>query len=154
MLRDEFLIFIYGIRFHGFFPRKSYEYLIHILHTGIYLRVANGYLTAGSGRVKWILLVSPLHSGPYFNGLTCNVIYILATGGGKQLYVECIKLHLSQKPEFSCWFLWHGVPIEFCIQERLCKLVESWRFLIFFPSPYSISSFLTLRKGAGIRIGL
>jgi len=102
MLRDGFLIFIYGIRFHGFFPRKSYEYLIHILHTGIYLRVANGYLTAGSGRVKWILLVSPLHSGPYFNGLTCNVIYILATGGEKHLYLECIKLHLSQKPEFSC----------------------------------------------------
>jgi len=107
MLRDGFLIFIYGIRFHGFFPRKSYEYLIHILHTGIYLRVAHGYLTAGSGRVNWILLVSPLHSGPYFNGLTCNVIYILPTGGEKQLYMECIKLLLSQKPEFSCLFLCH-----------------------------------------------
>jgi hypothetical protein len=100
MLRDGFLIFIYGIRFQGFFPRKSYEYLIHILHTGIYLRVANCYLTAGLGRVKWILLVIPMQSGPYFNGLTYNVIYILATGGEKHLYLECIKLHRSQKPEF------------------------------------------------------
>jgi len=153
MLRDGFLIFIYGIRFHGFFPRKSYEYLIHILHSGIYLRVANGYLTVGSGRVKWILLVSPLHSGPYFNGLTCNVIYILPTGGEKELYLECIKLHLSQKPEFSCWFLSHRLTVEFCVREKLCKLVESWRFFIFFRSPYNISSFLILRKGAGIRKG-